>query len=47
MYQKAEGRFEQLPGYEAGSCGAGEKEEMMHSDEQEKIDSKEDTAFSI
>ena len=29
MYQKAEGRFEQLPGYEAGSCGAGEKEEMI------------------
>lgn len=29
MYQKAEGRSEQLPGYEAGSGGAGEKEEMI------------------
>ena len=30
MYQKTEGCSEQLPGYEAGSCGAGEKEEMMY-----------------
>jgi len=29
MHQKAEGRSEQLSGYEAGSCGAGEKEEMI------------------
>lgn len=30
MYQKAEGCPEQLPGYEAWCCGAGEKEEMMY-----------------
>lgn len=29
MYQKTEGRSEQLPGYEAGCCGAGEKEEII------------------
>ena len=28
MYQKKEGCSEQLPGYETGCCGAGEKEEM-------------------